>query len=192
MKWVLSLGFLGLLFAGRALAENRQRVYETYPQTASALPLQRTRANFAEGRDLLFAVDGNPRSFTTAMAYLRSAAARHYAPAQTLMGLIYAEGYGVPKDHSKARAWYRLAAQQGYARAQINLGDMDAKERGVSSNLVGAYTWYASAKASSRLGSLAYRDATGRIANISSRMTPAQLATAQRLIADRRASERSK
>lgn len=187
MKWVLFLGLLGFLFAGSAHAENRQRVFATYPQTASALTLRRTSADFAEGRALLFGVDGVPRSFATASVYLRSAAAQHYAPAQTLIGLMYAKGDGVVQDDRMALQWYRLAAQQGYARAQINLGDMYAEGHGVSSDLVRAYAWYANARANSMLGSLSYRDASGRIANLNSRMTPAQISAAQRLIAERQA-----
>ncbi len=191
MKWQFSLGFLGLVFVGSAHADNRQRVFATYPETASALTLRRTRADFAQGRALLFGIDGVPRSFATASAYLRGAAAQHYAPAQTLIGLMYAKGDGVSQDDRTALHWYRLAAQQGYARAEIDLGDMYAEGRGISSDLVHAYAWYASAKADSMLGSLSWRDASGRIAKLDSRMSPAQIATAQQLVARRRETERN-
>ena len=41
---------------------------------------------------------------------------------RSLLGWIYANGWGVPKDYGKAAHWDRLAAHQGLASAQYNLG----------------------------------------------------------------------
>ncbi|MHB1618096.1 MAG: tetratricopeptide repeat protein [Metallibacterium sp.] len=182
MKRIFSLLFLGLLFPAGARASNREHIFAMYPQTASVLPLRRTRGDFAMGRDLVFGIDGNPRSYASALIYLRSAAARHYAPAQTLMGLMYAKGYGLPKNDAMARQWYQLAAKQGYARAQINLGDMYAKAHAVSRDFVQAYACYASAKTNSMVGSFSYRNASSRMVTLRGRMTTVQLSAARRLV----------
>ena len=51
--------------------------------------------------------------------------------AQTTLGVMYLEGYGVPQDYKEAVKWERLAAKQGDAYAQYNLGMMYDKGRGV-------------------------------------------------------------
>ena len=189
MKRAFSLFFLDLLlpiaaqaFPAGARQSIREHIYDMYPQTASALPLRRTRSDFAMGRDLVFGVDGNPRSYASALVYLRSAVARHYAPAQTLMGFMYAKGYGVPKNDAMARQWYKLAAQQGYARAQINLGNMYAKRHGVSDDVIRAYACYASATSHSQAGTVSYRDADSRMIRLRDKMTPVQLSTVHRMV----------
>ena len=189
MKRAFSLFFLGLLlpaaaqtFPADARQSIREHIYDMYPQTASALPLQRTRGDFAMGRDLVFGVDGNPRSYASALVYLRRAAARHYAPAQTLMGFMYAKGYGVPRNDAMARQWYQRAAQQGYARAQINLGNMYAKRHGVSDDVIRAYACYASATSHSQVGTVSYRDADSRMIRLRDKMTPVQLSTVHRIV----------
>ncbi|MHB1616301.1 MAG: tetratricopeptide repeat protein [Metallibacterium sp.] len=189
MKRVFSPFLAGLLFSAAAQAfpagahaPIREHIYDMYPQTASALPLQRTRGDFAIGRALVFGVNGNPRSYASALVYLRSAAARHYAPAQTLMGFMYAKGDGVPKSDAMARQWYQLAAKQGYARAQINLGNMYAKRLGVSDDVIRAYACYAGAKSHSQLGTVSYRDANSGMIRLSGKMTPIQLSTVHRIV----------
>ena len=36
------------------------------------------------------------------------------ASAQYILGLMYANGFGVPEDDDEAVRWYRMAAEQGY------------------------------------------------------------------------------
>ncbi|MHB8387780.1 tetratricopeptide repeat protein [Metallibacterium sp.] len=143
--------------------------------------MQRTRGYFAMGRDLVFGIDGNPRSYASALVYLRRAAARHYAPAQTLLGLMYANGYGVLKSDAMARQWYQLAAQQGYARAQINLGNAYSKGHGVSRDVKRAYACYASAKSHSQVGSVSFRDSESAMATLREHMMAAQISAVQQL-----------
>ncbi len=188
MKRISILFLLSLLFAaglqavaGDVRVSNRKQLFEIYPQTASALPLRRIRGAFARGRNRVFGVNGSPQNFASALVYLRYAAARHYAPAQTLMGLMYAKGYGLPENHATARQWYQLAARQGYARALIKLGDWYAEEHVVSADAVQVYACYASAKSHSQIGTPAYRDAIRRIETLTVRMTAAQKAITHRL-----------
>ena len=44
--------------------------------------------------------------------------------AQTTLGVMYLEGYGVPQDYKQAVKWFKLAAEQGEAEAQFNLALM--------------------------------------------------------------------
>jgi TPR repeat protein len=72
----------------------------------------------------------------------RKAADQRYAPAQSNLGWMYANGEGVPKDSAEALKWYRKAADQGYAPAQHTLGLMYAKGEGVAKDSAEAGKWY--------------------------------------------------
>ena len=71
--------------------------------------------------------------------------------------------------------WFRKAAERGYARAQNSLGFMYAKGQGVPRDHVEAYKWIILAEAQGYKQAAEVRD------NIATRMTPAQIAEAQRL-----------
>lgn len=156
-RYVPAFCLAGLLLSAGVHAASFERVLRTYPQTASALTLRSVRGDFAIGRDLLFGVDGNPRSFVSALMYLRAAAARHYAPAQTLLGVAYQNGFGVHRSRARAQDWYRRAAAQGYARAEIELGNLYAAAGPEWASR--AIACYARAAARSAPGSAAFRDA---------------------------------
>jgi TPR repeat protein len=111
---------------------------------------------------------------------LKNRAAQGEAKAQTILGLMYYEGRGVPQDYAEALKWFRLAAAQGDALAQHNLGLMYAKGYGVPQNHIEAHTWFTLAAASytskpNRDRAVAARDTEA------ARMTPAQIAEAQKL-----------
>ena len=61
--------------------------------------------------------------------------------AQTLIGLMYDEGYGVPENDAEAVKWFRKAAEQGHAKAQNNPGVMYLRGTGVPANAANAYMW---------------------------------------------------
>ena len=63
------------------------------------------------------------------------------ASAQTLLGLMYANGEGVLKDDKQAVKWYQKAADQGDADAQYNLGWAYASGEGVLKDLSKAKYW---------------------------------------------------
>ena len=93
--------------------------------------------------------------------------------AQRLLGSLYLNGDGVPQDYTKARQWYEKAAAQGF---------LYAAGRAVPQDDVRAYMWWNLARPR-----LDYSDgfteeylASGRD-KVVSRMTPAQIAEAQRL-----------
>ncbi len=64
------------------------------------------------------------------------------ARAQSLMGLLYANGLGVPQDEAQAVQWTRKAADQGLDEAQNNLGVMYEKGLGVPRDDAEAVQWY--------------------------------------------------
>ena len=66
----------------------------------------------------------NAGDFATALQEWTPLAEAGSAAAQSNLGLMYKNGYGVPQDYKEAVKWYRLAAEQGYAKAQYNLGVM--------------------------------------------------------------------
>ena len=93
---------------------------------------------------------------------------------------MYYEGRGVPQDYAEALKWFRLAAAQGDALAQHNLGLMYAKGYGVPQDHIEAHKWFNLAAASST--SKPNRDrAVQACDKLAARMTPAQLAEAQKL-----------
>ena len=88
----------------------------------------------------------------------------------------------MPQDYAEAAKWFRKAAEQGDAKAQYNLGIMYAKGQGVPQDYVLAYMW--SNLATSRYPASEKEDREQAVRNrdrVSSMMTPAQFAEAQRL-----------
>ena len=107
-----------------------------------------------------------------------------HAQAQFRLGCLYAFGQGVPEDQELALRLFRLAAEQGDADAQNNLGGMYAEGLGVPTDMVQAYMWLELAAAGG------HPLARSNRAYLAQAMTPAQIAAAQRLAQDWRASHR--
>ena len=80
--------------------------------------------------------------YATALRHWRPLANEGIAPAEYLLGLMYATGRGVPQDDAEAVRWYRMAAHQGNAAAQYNLGLMHKTGRGVPQDDAEAVRWY--------------------------------------------------
>lgn len=104
------------------------------------------------------------------------------AAAQHNLGVTYFKGRGVQQDYVEAMIWFRKAAEQNYAEAQFNVGVMYENGRGVPQDYVQAHQWFNLAAArfpasetESRARVVKSRD------RIASKMTPAQVAEAQRL-----------
>ena len=118
--------------------------------------------------------------YATALREFRLAARQGNASAQFFLGSMYYSGRGVPQDYAESAKWYRKAAEQGYANAQNNLGTMYDKGWGVPQDYVQAHKWYNLAASSLPPGKDHDR-ATKNRDNVAKRMTPAQIAEAQRL-----------
>ena len=118
--------------------------------------------------------------YATALRLWRPLADQGAANAQTKLGFMYRNGQGVPQDYAQAVAWYRKAADQGIAEAQNNLGVMYANGQGVPQDYIQAHMW--SNLAASRLTDPTDRaDAVKNRDVVAAKMTPAQIAEAQRL-----------
>jgi uncharacterized protein len=113
--------------------------------------------------------------YVTALRLLRPLAEQHDPTAQTILGNMYDEGKGVPQDYEEAVKWYRLAAEQGFPQGQDNLGQMYFEGHGVPKNYVEAHKWFNLAASQSAPFGIHDRDL------VASKMTPEQIAEAQRL-----------
>jgi TPR repeat protein len=142
------------------------------PATAQSLEADlRTAAGAYERKDM-----------ATAVRLWKVWADKGNAEARTLLGAMYWSGEGVPRDHREAARLYLLAANQGYARAQNNIGFMLGFGEGIPPHDdVEAYKWIAlaikgyTAKNQDRLD-----QAKKDLATLAARMTPAQIAEAER------------
>jgi len=114
--------------------------------------------------------------YVTALRLLWPLAEQGDPTAQTILGNMYDEGKGVPQDYEEAVKWCRLAAEQGFPQGQDNLGQMYFEGRGVPKSYVEAYKWFnlAASQSSAPFG-------VQDLDLVASKMTPAQLAEAQRL-----------
>lgn len=122
---------------------------------------------------------GAPTDYRKALEWYEKAAAQGDSNAQFKLGALYFFGQGVPVDIATARQWYAKSAAQGNAVAQVNLGALYDFGLGVPQNDMRAYMWYSLAAQRSTDASDTY--AADRRDNIARRMTPAQIAEAQRL-----------
>jgi hypothetical protein len=122
------------------------------------------------------------KDMATAARLWKSWAAKGNVEARTLLGAMYWSGDGVPRDHKEAARLYLLAANQGYARAQNDIGFMLGFGEGVPPrDNIEAYKWISLAiagytdKNQDRLD-----QAKKDLATLGSRMTPDQIAEAER------------
>ena len=113
--------------------------------------------------------------YAEALDGFRILAEKGIAYAQWGLGYMYAKGEGVPRDYAEATKWYRKGAEQGDAIAQLNLGDMYEKGQGVPQDYVLAHMWLNLAAAQGIEFAGEFRDLLAK------KMTPAQIAKAQRL-----------
>ena len=117
--------------------------------------------------------------YTTAQRLFLALAEMGYAGAQFQLGFLYRRGEGVPQDYAEAAKWLQLAANQGHVWAQSNLAFMYRDGEGLPQDYVKAHMWWnlasAGAPAASRSNYVEYRD------ELAKRMTPAQIAEAQKL-----------
>jgi TPR repeat protein len=116
-----------------------------------------------------------PENYAEAVKWYRLAANQGNATAQFSLGCMSAFGQGVPKNDAEAVRWFRLAADQGYAPAQSMLGVIYDEGRGMPQNYVNAHMWFNLAAAQG------YQDAVKNRDLVEQRMTPSQVAEAQKL-----------
>lgn len=122
-----------------------------------ALPAEWIRELPARGRKIrgLAALSGDTRAalqkgthawlsgdYTTALAILGPLAEDGNAGAQSILGVMYAGGYGVRQNYTQALYWLGKAAAQGDTKAQYILGDLYAQGEGVPRDYALAAYWW--------------------------------------------------
>jgi hypothetical protein len=116
---------------------------------------------------------------------LRTLAETGQADAQAVLGYRFLTGNGVIKDYDEAVKWFRKAADQGNGVAQCDLGFCYANGFGVPKDYcdgcVQAYMWYNLAAAQGQ------PESANNLALLEKKMTPGQIAEAQRLSREFRA-----
>ena len=113
--------------------------------------------------------------YATALKEFLPLAKAGHAPAQYYLGLMYEQGDGVEQDHVESARWYTRAAEQGDGLSQMSLSFLYLEGEGVALDLVEALKWLYLAKNSQIRGADMGIDLTEQ------KMTPAQIAEAQRL-----------
>ncbi|HEX8812793.1 MAG TPA: GAF domain-containing protein [Terracidiphilus sp.] len=110
---------------------------------------------------------------TDSLEGIRKLAEQGDPTAQFSMGARFATGEEVPQDYAEAARWFSLAAEQGHLVSQSTLGAYYWAGRGVPLDLGKAYFWSVLAQAGGDAASKV------RVSVLASRMTRAQIATAQ-------------
>lgn len=130
---------------------------------------------------LYYKGNGVRQDVAKAVMWWRKAAERGHPEAQYNLGLVYSSGRGVPVDYREAAKWYRMAAVQGGEKAQYNLGVLYAKGEAFPADYVQAHAWFSIAAADTPPGKLHDKAVHNRDV-LASRLTPAQLGEAERLV----------
>lgn len=187
--WIAAFGFIACLLGQPAFAgqlQDAQAAYESkdYLTAARLWKLLANDGNMVAQSNLGLLYDfgwGVPQDYTEALVWYRKAAAKGSSSAQFRIGTMYFDGKGVPQNIATAFKWYQLAASQGEGRAQAVLGDMYNIGKGVPQDFVLSHMWLNLASvnyigdANMRSDIIKLRDSTAR------KMTPDQIAKAQKL-----------
>ena len=125
--------------------------------------------------------EGVPKDAAKAVEWYQKAAAQGELGAQFYLGGMYFSGKGVPKDAAKAVEWWQKAAAQGFAQSQVSLGLMYDQGEGVLPlDKVLAYAWINLGASRGKDSLVSGLEAEFR-GKLERRMTPAEIAEAQRL-----------
>ncbi|MEW6334335.1 MAG: tetratricopeptide repeat protein [Thermodesulfobacteriota bacterium] len=119
-----------------------------------------------------------PKDPAAAARDLKPLAEQGNADAQFNLGSLYYQGRGVPRDYAEAIRWMRRAADQNHVFAQTTLGSIYAEgvQGVIPQDYPQALMWFVFASAQGDMEAMPLRDA------MANRMTPTQIAEAQRLV----------
>jgi uncharacterized protein len=177
---MLAVSFASSVAAGALELEDGVAAYEK-GDYATALRLLRPLADQGDAGaqynlGLMYANgQGVPQDYAAAVNWYRKGGEQGDTEAQVNLGLMYDNGQGVQQDYATAMSWYRKAAEQGGAAAKYFLAVMYEYGRGVPQDYVTAHMWFNLAAASGDT------DAVIRREMVAAKMTPAQIAEAQKL-----------
>jgi len=115
-----------------------------------------------------------------AALWFRKAADQGDALGQANLGKLYADGDGVPQNYPQAAVWWRKAADQGNVLAQVNLGLLYERGRGIPQDYERAHMWFNLAASRAEDAETLNFAVKNRDA-LAAKMTPAQIAEAQRM-----------
>jgi hypothetical protein len=130
---------------------------------------------------LYYRGQGVPQDHNEALRWFRQAADQDDVVAQFHLGVMLAKGQGVPQDDVEAANWFRRAADLGDAQAQYNLGIFYAEGKVGEPDNVSAHMWFN--LAATHFPPSGTDDRTAAVRNrdlVAEKMTPAQIAQAQR------------
>ena len=158
---------VALAVAGIARAESMEEL-KTKAEQGNADAQVDLGLRYEDGRAVI-------RDYAEAVKWYRKAAEQGTANAMVHLGYMYAQGLGVTKDYDEAMKWWLKAAEQGNANGQSSLGIMYEYGKGVPQDYVQAHMWFDLAAGEGDRIASEFRDA------VAAKMTPAQIAEAQRL-----------
>jgi uncharacterized protein len=120
--------------------------------------------------------EAQANDYATAVKLMRPLADKGDANAQHALGMLYSIGLGgAAPDNVAAVSWFRKAADQGLAAAQLFLGLQYDKGLGVPQDFILAYMWLNLSAGQGKEEAVQYRNM------VAAKMTPAQIAEAQKL-----------
>lgn len=125
--------------------------------------------------------EGVPKDDAQSLKWGQLAAENGNVTAELIMGARYNEGRGVPKDAGEAVKWFEKAANKGAAYGQFNLGLMYANGSGAPQDKVQSFKWFTLAAAIFPPSSKEREEAVYNANLVAAKMTPAEIAEAQRL-----------
>lgn len=120
--------------------------------------------------------EGVDKNLIEAERWYRKSAEQGNALAQYNLGWMFDIGAGVRQNIAETFKWYTRAARQGDQYAPFNMGTMYYRGEGVNKDFINTYYWFDIAMTNGNIKAKKWRD------RIAERMTPEQLAKAQKLL----------
>ncbi len=124
---------------------------------------------------------GVPQDYAKAAYWYDKAAAQGFARADYILGVLYERGQGTPQNYIEAYKYFVLAKAAAYddEDAEYNLDGFYDHSQGVPQDYLVADQWYFTTKLGTTPDNTLYQSVAHAMRNLSSRMTPAQIAQAQ-------------
>lgn len=165
-------------YGGRGVPRDKEAAIQWYQQAAERGHLQAQlylATMYSSGE-----ASASKPNYGVAAYWFRMAADQGDANAQGNLGIMYRNGDGVIQDYAEAVRLCSAAADKGESFAQATLGEMYQHGQGVIQDYVKAHMWFNIA-ASRALFPFAQQMCAKQRDLVASKMTPAQVAEAQRM-----------
>ena len=141
---LFAMSLAGKVLAGPLEDAASARRGGDYPRAERVLEPLAERGDVHAQYDLgtLYADPSRTQDVPKAAVWFRRAAEQGYAPAQAMLGGMYAMGGGVASDPSQAALWFRRAADQGDAEGEAGLAVCYARGVGVPQDDKQVFFWF--------------------------------------------------